>query len=110
MSEFTTWQDQECVGCGGRVFVALVKLRAKAGGGFTTEPGGYACQKCGEKADVAQMQRVSLRQQRLAELRALEAEMSESQSSQSSQSSQPFPKDGKSLRDGKTLPGLGTTT
>jgi hypothetical protein len=70
-----TWQEQVCSFCDGDIFTPVVKLRAKPGGGFTTMPGGYVCQKCGERADVARMQRESLRRERMQELRALEAEM-----------------------------------
>jgi rRNA maturation protein Nop10 len=69
-----TWQEQVCRHCGNDTFMTLVKLRARMGGGFTTSPGGYACQKCGERADVAQMHRESLRRQRREELLAMEAE------------------------------------
>lgn len=75
--QILTWQDQVCVRCGGELFTTLVKIRAKAGGGFTTQPGGYACHQCGVRADVAKMQQAALRQQRLQELRALESEMQE---------------------------------
>ena len=75
--QIQTWQEQLCGHCGWDTFVTLVKLRAKAGGGFITMPGGYACQKCGDKADVAQMQRAALRKERMQELQVLEAEMAD---------------------------------
>lgn len=75
--QIQTWEEQVCEHCSNDTFVTLVKLRAKPGGGFTTSPGGYACQKCGDKADVARMQRESLRRQRMQELRAMEAEYQE---------------------------------
>lgn len=72
-----TWDEQVCVSCNNNTFQAVIKLRAKVGGGFTTMPAGYVCQKCGEVADVARMQREALRKQRMQELRALEQELVE---------------------------------
>jgi hypothetical protein len=69
-----TWQEQVCSFCDGELFIVVVKLRSKPGGGFTTAPGGYVCRKCGTKADIARMQRETQRHQRMQELRALEAE------------------------------------
>jgi hypothetical protein len=72
-----TWQEQVCLHCGNDTFTTLVQLRARIGGGFTTSPGGYACQKCGERADVARMHQESLHRQRRQELLAMEAEYQE---------------------------------
>jgi len=69
-----TWEDLACP-CGGITFLQLMALRAKPGGGTTIGPAGWQCSQCGDKADIATMQRGAQRRQRLAELKALEEEI-----------------------------------
>jgi hypothetical protein len=75
MAELMTWQEQRCTQCESQEFLQLVTLLAKPGAGFTQKPAGLQCAKCGQKADMAAMQRAAYLRQNRQELEAIEAEM-----------------------------------
>lgn len=75
MAEFATWQDQHCAGCESALFVPLLVLSVKPGGGTVTRQAGYQCAKCSKIADIAEMQAAAHLREKRRELEALEKEI-----------------------------------
>lgn len=72
-----TWEILTCPACPSTTFVPLVTLKAKVGGGSTSEPAGYQCSVCHHKADLVKMQQTVYLKQKREEMAALEAEISQ---------------------------------
>ena len=70
-----TFSTLACPACDGVVFVGIVHLRHKPGGGLVPEPMGFACQGCHMVVDIGlALQAYTLKQKR-EELRSLEEEL-----------------------------------